>query len=190
MNNCYIALGANLGQPRQQLESALEAIDALPECHLLARSPWYRSRAVGPGPQPDYLNGVALIGTALEPLPLLQALLAIETDHGRRRGERWAARVLDLDILLYENQVIDLPGLHIPHPRMGERDFVLRPLLDIAPALALPCGTPVGSLLGGCPDTGLRVDLDEGRAIVPPPTLRGPPGHGATGETSDSIARH
>ena len=161
MSRCYIALGANLGQPRQQLESALRAIDALPECRLLARSPWYRSRAVGPGRQPDYLNGAAGVDTSLEPLPLLRALLDIETGHGRQRGERWAPRTLDLDMLLYDDRVVDLPSLRVPHPRMGERDFVLRPLLDIAPGLTLPCGTPVGALLESCPDTGLQLAEDE-----------------------------
>lgn len=152
----YIALGSNLGNPRHQLERALEALAKLPQSRLRARSAWYQSKAVGPGEQPDYLNGVVLIETSLEPDTLLDHLQAIEAAQGRTRGERWAARTLDLDILLYGERVIDSERLQIPHPRMAERNFVLYPLADISPDLLLPSGVSLASLLRRCPTDGLK----------------------------------
>lgn len=152
----YIALGSNLNNPRRQLEQALEALSKLPKSRFRARSAWYQSRAVGPGEQPDYLNGVVLIETALEPLELLSHLQAIETAQGRIREERWGARTLDLDILLYGERVIDTEVLQVPHPRMAERNFVLYPLADISPDLLLPNGIPLASLLSRCTTDGLK----------------------------------
>src|SRR5690606_16070802 len=97
----YIALGSNLSNPRQQVEQALGALGQLPNSRVVAQSAWYESRAIGPGEQPDYINGVALIETSLEPHDLLNRLQAIEATQGRIREQRWAARTLDLDILLY-----------------------------------------------------------------------------------------
>ncbi len=156
MTDCYIALGSNLGNPLQQLESALDNLATCQDLSLLACSPWYRSAARGPGEQPDYINGVAALCTDLSPGALLDRLQAVERAHGRERGERWAARTLDLDILLYGERVVDEPHLHIPHPRMRERNFVLYPLFDLAPDLTLPCGTELESLLAACPSTGLQ----------------------------------
>ena len=156
MIECYIALGANLGNPLEQLNSALKALGNLPSSELLACSPWYLSTAIGPGEQPDYINGVARLDTALEPLVLLDQLQAIETDHGRVRGERWGPRTLDLDLLLYGGLELSSARLTLPHPRMQERNFVLYPLSDLEPELTLPCGTPLGSLLECCPREGLQ----------------------------------
>lgn len=153
---CYVALGSNLNDPRHQLEQALEALSRLPSSRFRARSAWYQSRAIGPGEQPDYLNGVVLIETALEPHDLLDQLQAIETAQGRVREERWAARTLDLDILLYGERVIDTERLQVPHPRMTERNFVLYPLADISPDLQLPNGVSLGSLLNRCTTDGLK----------------------------------
>lgn len=127
-----IAMGSNLGDSFQILESALVLLDQTNGIQVTSRSPWYQTQPVGP-PQPDYLNGCALLDTTLNPMDLLDQLLAIESHFGRVRRERWGARTLDLDILLYGDQVIHNPRLEIPHPRLGERAFVLVPLAEIAP---------------------------------------------------------
>ncbi|MEP5763398.1 MAG: 2-amino-4-hydroxy-6-hydroxymethyldihydropteridine diphosphokinase [Halieaceae bacterium] len=156
MTAAYIALGSNLGTPEAQLKTALQALEQLPQSRLVSSSPWYVSKAIGPGTQPDYLNAVALLDTDLSPLALLTALQQIEQQQGRERGERWAARTLDLDILLYGNEEVASPELRIPHPALEQRNFVLYPLFDLAPDLTLPCGTPIESLLAGCSTEGLH----------------------------------
>jgi 2-amino-4-hydroxy-6-hydroxymethyldihydropteridine diphosphokinase len=156
MIRAYIALGSNLGNPRAQLISAVAAVERLPATVLAACSPAYASAAVGPGEQPDYLNAVIAVDTALPPGELLAALQAIEADHGRCRAQRWAARTLDLDLLVYGEQQIQSEHLDIPHPRLAQRNFVLYPLSDIAPELTLPCGTWIGSLLVACPRADLQ----------------------------------
>ncbi|MGI0489156.1 2-amino-4-hydroxy-6-hydroxymethyldihydropteridine diphosphokinase [Pantanalinema rosaneae CENA516] len=127
-----IALGSNLGDSLAILESALRQLAQTPNIQLLAHSHWYQTKAVGP-PQPDYLNGCALLQTNLSPLQLLATLLQIEATFGRVRRERWAARTLDLDLLLFDDLILDTPTLKIPHPRMAERAFVLVPLAEISP---------------------------------------------------------
>lgn len=127
-----IALGSNLGNSLQTLESAVAALAQTPRIALQARSQWYQTKAVGP-PQPDYLNGCVLLTTTLSPHALLQVLLDIEKQFGRVRRERWGPRTLDLDLLLYADRVLHTPDLQIPHPRMTERAFVLVPLAEIAP---------------------------------------------------------
>ena len=118
-------------------------------------SPLYRNPAIGPGQQPDYLNAVAELHTTLDAPMLLSQLQSIELAQGRVRNERWAARTLDLDLLLYGDACIDLPQLQVPHPRLCERNFVLYPLHDIAPDLVLPHGTSLRALLDCCSSTGL-----------------------------------
>lgn len=125
-----IALGSNLGDSRAILDGAVAELRS--HFDRLQVSPWYRTKPVGP-PQPDYLNGCAIAYTSLDPLAVLDRLQAIERQFGRVRGERWGARTLDLDVLLYGDRRIDLPRLQVPHPRMLERAFVLVPLADIAP---------------------------------------------------------
>jgi 2-amino-4-hydroxy-6-hydroxymethyldihydropteridine diphosphokinase len=156
MTLSYIALGSNLGNPAEQIATAITQITQLPDTSLLAQSPWYTSVAVGPGQQPDYINAVICVRTGLSALVLLQALQGIEDQHGRERLERWGARTLDLDILLYGKQTVATAELTIPHPRLGERSFVIYPLHDLAPDLALPCGTTIASLLARCPRGGLQ----------------------------------
>lgn len=137
----YIGLGSNLDDPQKQLQRAIEALQRIPESRLTAVSPLYRSKPMGPAEQPDYVNGVAMFDTCLEPLVLLDALQSIETTQGRvRSGERWGPRTLDLDLLLYGSEVIDLPRLQVPHPGITQRGFVLRPLFDLAPELTFPDG--------------------------------------------------
>jgi 2-amino-4-hydroxy-6-hydroxymethyldihydropteridine diphosphokinase len=146
-----IALGANLGDCRANLEGALAALDASPGVRLLARSRWYRSAPVGP-PQPDYVNGCALLAVALEPEALLERLLATERRYGRARGERWGPRNLDLDLLLMGDRRLSTPQLTLPHPRLQERAFVLVPLAEIAPAWIDPIsGRSVAELAAALP---------------------------------------
>ena len=117
----------------------------------------YASRAVGPGEQPDYLNAVVKLATDLPALSLLDALQAIENTQGRVRTQRWAARTLDLDLLLYGEQIIDSPRLQVPHPRMGERGFVLYPLKDVTDAnWMLPDGRELDTLVSLCPGEDLE----------------------------------
>lgn len=152
----YIALGSNLNDPRRQVEQGLQALTNLPATRYRARSGWYQSNAVGPGEQADYLNGVVLLETALEPDELIVHLHRIESAQGRERRIRWAARTLDLDILLYGERVVTTDRLRIPHPRLSERNFVLYPLADISPDLILPNGTSLATLLSRCPADGLK----------------------------------
>jgi 2-amino-4-hydroxy-6-hydroxymethyldihydropteridine diphosphokinase len=127
-----IALGSNLGDSLHTLEGALTKLSQTPGIIVRSRSSWYQTKAVGP-PQPDYLNGCALLEVELAPQILLDKLLAIEMEFGRVRQERWGARTLDLDLLLYDDLILDTPTLQIPHPRMSDRSFVLVPLAEIAP---------------------------------------------------------
>src|SRR5690554_655835 len=144
MTLCYIALGSNLDKPLSQVEQAVTAIAKLGR--ITALSPWYRSKAVGPGEQADYINGVLGLETTLNADELLLALQAIEQQQGRVRTVHWGARTLDLDILLFGDNIIDEPHLQVPHPRMTERNFVIYPLHDIAHTLQLPNGESIASL--------------------------------------------
>lgn len=140
----YVGLGSNLDGPSRQLESAFELLDAIPETRLIGRSPLYRSAPLGGIEQPDFVNAAAALLTQLAPHALLSELQRIEADCGRVRGEvRWGPRVLDLDLLLYSGHRIDSESLTVPHPGIGERNFVLLPLRDIAPGLAIPGLGPV-----------------------------------------------
>jgi 2-amino-4-hydroxy-6-hydroxymethyldihydropteridine diphosphokinase len=156
MQRCFIGLGSNLDEPLAQLRRALNALNALEHCRLGAVSPFYGNPAVGPGAQPDYINAVAELFTTLDADALLAHLQAIETAQGRVRSERWGARTLDLDLLLYGAETIATDMLQVPHPRIRERNFVLYPLHDIAPELSFPDGTPLIALLDCCPDAGLH----------------------------------
>ena len=132
----YIGLGANLGEDlAATLQQALQQLAALPQTQLVAVSSAWRSAPVE-AQGPDFLNAVAALDTELVPLALLDALQAIEQAHGRERPYRNAPRTLDLDLLLYGTLQLDSERLTLPHPRLGERAFVLRPLLEIAPELA------------------------------------------------------
>lgn len=154
----YIGLGSNLQDPANQLRDALQSLAETPGVSRVTVSPFYRSVAIGPGEQPDYVNAVAAIETTLSPLDLLDVLQGIEQAQGRVRGSiRWTARTLDLDLLLYGDQVIHHERLTVPHPRMTERNFVLRPLLDLAPDLRLPGGTSAAALQLACGDAGISL---------------------------------
>ena len=133
----YIGIGANLGDARANVEDAIARLSAMPQSCLLQRSSLYRTAPIDSSGD-DYINAVAAIDTTLDAPALLDALRAIELAHGRERPYRNAPRTLDLDILLYGEELIDLPHLHVPHPRMTERAFVLAPLLEIAPGATVP----------------------------------------------------
>ncbi|RCS57356.1 2-amino-4-hydroxy-6-hydroxymethyldihydropteridine diphosphokinase [Parvibium lacunae] len=138
---CYLSLGANLGDASATLQAACAALRGLPITRLEAVSSFYRTAPIASS-GPDYVNAVAALTTTFPPLDLLHAVQAIEQAHGRERPYHNAPRTLDIDILLYGDQRIDLPNLQVPHPRMLERAFVLVPLAEIAPP-SLPI---IGSL--------------------------------------------
>ena len=147
MVQVYIALGSNLNTPTEQLNSALEAISALPNTELKSVSGFYQSKPLGPQDQPDYVNAVAMIETTRPPLALLDELQRIENEQGRVRLRRWGERTLDLDILLYGDQIIQNERLTVPHYDMKNREFVIVPLYDIAQDLVLPEGEKVANLV-------------------------------------------
>lgn len=136
----FIGLGGNVGDAPATLQSALAALAGLPQTRLLAASRLYRTAPVGGIAQADFSNAVAELESGLGAADLLQALLAIERAHGRdrQREQRWGPRTLDLDLLLYGDEIMALDGLIVPHPRMAERRFVLEPLLEIAPQIQIP----------------------------------------------------
>jgi len=159
MTRVHVGLGSNLDDPRRQLESAFEALAALPETVLVTRSSLYRSAPMGPADQPDYLNAVAALDTELAPLALLDALQDIEQAQRRVRSRRWGPRTLDLDLLLYGDRQIDLPRLQVPHPGMHQRCFVLLPLLEVAGDIEIPERGRVSALLPDCgPPAAFRLD--------------------------------
>lgn len=157
MQRCFIALGSNQDDPQAQVRRAFRELEQLPRSQLLACSSLYRSAPLGPQDQPAFINAVAMLDTRLSPHELLDALQAIEQRAGRvRKAERWGPRILDLDLLLYAEQMMDTPRLQVPHYHMHARSFVLYPLAELAADLIMPDGTPLQVLLDACPATGLE----------------------------------
>ena len=147
VHTAYIAFGSNLSSPEQQIRQALQALAGLAvEGSSLSVSSLYASKAIGPGKQPDYINGVCQLITDLQADALLAALQAIETSQGRTRSIKNAARTLDLDILLFDQLCCDKAKLTLPHPRMHLRNFVIMPLIEIAPNLSMPDGQALSLL--------------------------------------------
>ena len=145
----YVALGANVGDPQAQIDSAIAALDALAGTRVVRRSHAYRSPAWGPIPQDDYVNAVIELETVLDPEALLAELFAIERHLGRdRSGPRYAPRRIDLDLLAHGDATVDAPGLRVPHPHLHERAFVLVPFAEIAPEYVVPGRGAVHDLLG------------------------------------------
>ena len=136
----YVGIGSNLDDPGRQVEVAIAALARVPDTRLVVRSGAWRNPPLGPHPQPDFVNAVAGLLTRLEPLQLLDELLAIERRQGRDRsaGLRWGPRRIDLDLLVHGEAVLDAGRLVLPHPRMASRNFVLFPLLEIAPGMQVP----------------------------------------------------
>jgi len=134
----FVGLGSNLADPLVQVRQALMELESIPGTRVTARSSLYRTSPVGYLEQPDFINAVASVQSTLRPHALLSALLVIENRHGRRRAMRNAPRTLDLDLLLYGEEVLEEDGLTLPHPRLHERAFVLAPLAEIAPGAMVP----------------------------------------------------
>ncbi|MBD2233925.1 2-amino-4-hydroxy-6-hydroxymethyldihydropteridine diphosphokinase [Phormidium tenue] len=153
---CAIALGSNLGNSRKTLQQALTTLAHCPDIDVIAQSSLYQTVAIGP-PQPDILNACALLKTSLSAQDLLHQLLATEQHFGRVRRERWGPRTLDLDLLFYGQSIITEPALHVPHPRLRERAFVLIPLAEIAPHWRDPVsGQLIHSLCQAVDPTGVQ----------------------------------
>lgn len=153
---CFIALGANLGDPAATVKAAILALRKMPQTEFIAASSLYRTAPVGLKHQPDFINAVVEL-VAVSPAPtLMQSLFAIEADFGRQRSVKNAPRTLDLDLLLYGNLLSDDPQLTLPHPRLHERAFVLAPLAEIAPWLSIPGRGKVSDLLPRCADQGIE----------------------------------
>lgn len=154
----YIGLGSNLANPKQQIHNAIKAIEQVEKLTISALSQLYFSRPMGPQDQPDYMNAVVGVETELSPIELLDTLQNIEHEAGRiRKDNRWGPRVLDLDILLYGQQVINTERLIVPHYGMKVREFVLIPLAEIAPDLTLPDGSSVSQLSENIAHNDLKV---------------------------------
>ena len=148
-HKAYVGLGANLGDREGTIRRAVALLAATPGVEVLRVSALRETEPVGYADQPRFLNGAAALATELGPRDLLERLLAVELELGRVRGEgpRFGPRAIDLDLLLYGEEVVDEPGLTVPHPRLAERRFVLEPLHELDPALALPDGRRVSELL-------------------------------------------
>ena len=160
MSIAYIGIGSNLDDPRSQVEQAIRELDTLSQTHCLQHSSLYQSKALtldtSPQDQPDYINAVAKLETVLEPHALLAELHQLEARHGRVRDERWGSRTLDLDILLYDDRLIDSPELTVPHPGLYDRNFVLYPLAEISADLEIPGAGAIGGLLAQCDRGSLK----------------------------------
>ena len=151
--NCYLSLGANLGDRQASLRAALQRLDCLPGSSLSAVSSFYETAPWGRTEQPPFLNLAACLRTQLTPERLLDCCQKIEADLGRERKEKWGPRVMDIDLLRAPGKSIDQPRLQLPHPYLLERAFVLVPLAEIAGDVEFQ-GKPFGEWLALCPDTG------------------------------------
>ena len=147
MIKVYIGLGSNLGDPQSQLKKAIIAMNMVPSTSVVKTSSFYRSKPVGPQDQPDYINAVVELDTELSAPVLLDYLQDIENEQGRERKIKWGARTLDLDILLFGDEIINNARLQIPHVEMHNRGFVLLPLNEILPDCMIPGVGAVSSLL-------------------------------------------
>ncbi len=147
----FIGLGANLADRAGAIGRGIERLDREPRIDVIRSSQLHPTAAWGVFDQPDYLNAVVEIATDLAPTELVERLLSIERDLGRLRAEgtRWAARTIDMDLLLYRDLVVDEPGCRVPHPHLHERAFALRPLLEIAPDVSIPGRGRAAACLGG-----------------------------------------
>lgn len=134
----FIGLGSNLDRPEQQVLAAIRELAVLPQSRLIVTSSLYRSTPLGPQDQPDFINAVVKLETGLPAADLLGQLQQLERQHGRTRTVHWGPRTLDLDLLLYADMIIDTDTLSVPHPQISLRGFVLEPLLEIEPAVAIP----------------------------------------------------
>jgi 2-amino-4-hydroxy-6-hydroxymethyldihydropteridine diphosphokinase len=153
----YVAIGSNLGSPRDRVLEAMQRLAALSAANTLLRSHLYLSRPMGPQDQPDFVNAAAGLLTQLVPQQLLAKLLEIEHSMGRTHRERWGPRVIDLDLAWMVDAAVNEPGLTVPHPGVSIRNFVLYPLADIAPTLMIPGIGTVLDLKRGVSADGISV---------------------------------
>ena len=160
MSLAYVGVGSNLDGPQRQVAQALGELDGIPGTRVVKRSSLYRSAPVGYAAQPEFVNAVAALDTTLDPEALLGELQAIEARHGRSRSFPNAPRSLDLDLLLYGEAEQRTARLTLPHPRMHERAFVLKPLVELEPAIAIPGRGRAQDLLAAC--AGQRVERTDG----------------------------
>lgn len=156
LNQVFIALGSNLGNPVSQIKLAIEELKQLPSTKLISQSSLYGSAPIGYADQPDFINAVVLIETDFIPHDLLDALLNIEHRHGRTRAFLNAPRTLDLDILLFNDLECCDEKLTVPHPRMSQRAFVLKPMMEIAPDYYIPSQGHITLLLATCKEQRLE----------------------------------
>lgn len=164
MTRAFVGLGSNLDAPQDQLDAALAALGRLERTELAGCSPRYWTAPVGDADQPEFLNAVAALDTGLAPVDLLEAMQAIEAAQGRVRdsARRWGPRPIDLDLLLYGTESIRTRDLTVPHPRLHQRAFVLRPLADLAPDLPVGDRGTVAELLAAVGSAGVRPASEEG----------------------------
>ncbi len=154
---CFVGIGSNLNEPSRRIAESITALDNISAVALECVSSLYQTDPMGPADQPVYLNAVAQLSTSLAPLALLDTLQGVENEQGRvRTNERWTARTLDLDLLLYGDQQIDHERLTVPHPGMTVRSFVLVPLLEIAPDINIPGKGPAADYRATCEDFGIQ----------------------------------
>ena len=156
MSLAYVGIGSNLLDPAAQVKSALAELARIPGTRVLKSSSLYRTAPVGHTQQPEFVNAVASLDTELDPAQLLTELQKIVKAHCRERSFKDAPRTLDLDLLLFNELVLDAPELKIPHPRMHERAFVLKPLLEIAPGISIPGIGPAAARLPDCADQAVE----------------------------------
>jgi len=159
MNNIvYLGIGSNLAEPAQQIRQAVKKLADIKQSQLVAISSLYFSRPMGPQDQPDYMNAVAALQTNLSAIDLLEQLQAIENKAGRiRKDNRWGARILDLDILLFNEETIATERLTVPHYGLQDREFVLIPLAEITDNLLLPNGKSIKALASNIASNGLKI---------------------------------
>ncbi len=153
----YVAMGSNRDQPRVRVLEAFERLAALPTTRVVLRSRLYGTRPMGPQDQPDFVNAAAGLLTQMTAREMLEGLLRTEQAMGRNRQERWGPRVIDLDLVWMVGESIDEPGLTLPHPGVSSRNFVLYPLADIAPTLAIPGHGRVSEMLRSAGDDGISI---------------------------------
>lgn len=165
MSRAYLSLGANMGDRKDSLDEAHRRLNDSPGISVIKVSAYYETDPVGGPPQEKFLNAAMEIETTLSPEALLKRCLEVEAAMGRRRGVHWGPRVIDIDILIYDGQVIDSPTLKVPHPMMHLRRFVLEPLVELAPGLLHPpSGRTVSQLLSDLPETSSEESGNETKA--------------------------
>lgn len=152
MSAVFIGLGSNVGNRNDNLKKAVEMLESHSRIKVIKRSSIYETAPVGYVNQPDFLNAVVKIETALSPRELIKVTKGVEEELKRKRKTKWGPRTIDLDILIYDDVVMDEPHLKLPHPEIVNRAFVLVPLYEIAAELALPGGKKIKDLLNGIKD--------------------------------------